>query len=354
MSLKSSMLCNSISRGLVAIGVGVLIAGCDQTTAPPSGEDLAGLGPLAAKSSGPPTAVLLASGLEGSLGSAVGPDGALYVAEAAAGRVARVDPQSGVVTTFASGLPTNVIAGGGPFDVAFIGNTAYALVTGVAPDVGGSDVNGIYRVDGPTSFTVVADIGEFNYLNPPTRVFPIDALSGFQYALEPYHGGFLVTDGHLNRVLRVTLDGDVTEMIAFGDIVPTGLAVWGNTVYLAEAGPAPHLPADGKVVSFGPTFPTATEVASGAPLAVDVEFGRGRKLYVLSQGDFPNGDPPGSPALPNTGALWEVNTDGTLSLITDELNQPTSVEFIGNTAYVVTLGGEIWKIEDVSDPPFGR
>jgi len=27
---------------------------------------------------------------------------------------------------------------------------------------------------------------------------------------------------------------------------------------------------------------------------------------------------------------------------------------IGNTAYVVTLGGEIWKIDDVSDPPFGK
>jgi hypothetical protein len=35
------------------------------------------------------------------------------------------------------------------------------------------------------------------------------------------------------------------------------------------------------------------------------------------------------------------------------LNQPTSLEFIGNTAYVVTLGGEIWKIDGVSSPPYG-
>jgi hypothetical protein len=94
-------------------------------------------------------------------------------------------------------------------------------------------------------------------------------------------------------------------------------------------------------------------VASGASLLVDVEFGRGRSLYALSQGDFPVGSVPGSPALPNTGALVEVTGDGTFTVITDGLNQPTSVEFIGNTAYVVTLGGEIWKIEDVSDPPFG-
>jgi hypothetical protein len=343
------MLRDPISRGIVAICVGLSIVGCDQTTDP------AALGPRAAHNVGTPTATLLASGLDGSLGSAIGPDGALYVGEAVAGRIARVDPQSGVVTTFASGLPPSLYGpgGGGVFDVAFIGETAYALVTGVAPDVGGSDVNGIYRVDGPTSFTVVADIGEFNYLNPPTHVFPIEALSGFQYALEPYRGGFLVTDGHLNRVLRVTLDGDVTEMIAFDDIVPTGLAVWGNTVYLAEAGPVPHLPQDGKVVSFGPSSPTATEVASGASLLVDVEFGLGRSLYALSQGHW-EGTVPGTPALPNTGALVEVNAGGTFTVITDGLNQPTSLEFIGNTAYVVTFGGEIWTIEGVSNPPFGR
>jgi len=35
------------------------------------------------------------------------------------------------------------------------------------------------------------------------------------------------------------------------------------------------------------------------------------------------------------------------------LNQPTSVEIIGNTAYVVNLAGEVWKIENISSPPYG-
>ena len=90
-------------------------------------------------------------------------------------------------------------------------------------------------------------------------------------------------------------------------------------------------------------------MASGAPLLVDVEFGRGRRLYALSQGDF-SGDPEGAPALPNTGALVKVNGDGTFTVVTDGLDRPTSLEFIGNTAYVVTLTGEIWKIEGVSRP----
>jgi hypothetical protein len=300
--------------------------------------------------SGGSTATLLVTGLEGATGSTLGPGGALYVTEGAAGRISRVDPQTGDVTTFASGLPKAIVGIGGAIDVAFIGKTAYVLVTLVSFDVGGSDVVGIYRVDGPDSFTVVADIGEFSLRNPPNT--PFDLPTGVQYALETYRGGFLVTDGHHNRVLRVTLDGEVSELIAFDNIVPTGLAVSGNTVYMAEAGPVPHLPQDGKVVSFGPKSPTATQVASGASLLVDVEFGRGQLLYALSQGKG-SGGPAGSPALPNTGALVEVNGDGTFTVVTDGLDRPTSLEFIGNTAYIVTLTGEIWKIDGVSDPPYG-
>jgi hypothetical protein len=292
----------------------------------------------------------LLTGLAGGSGSTVGPGGALYVAETAAGRISRVDPKTGDITTFASGLPTQIVGIGGVMDVAFIGGTAYALVTLVSSDVGGSNIDGIYRVDGPNSFTVVADIGAFALSNPPATQFDIP--TGVQYALENFRGGFLVTDGHHNRVLRVTLDGNVTQLIQFGNIVPTGLAVSGNTVYMAEAGPVPHEPENGKVVSFGPKSSTATEVASGASLLVDVEFGRGRTLYALSQGSF-GGGPPGSPAAPDTGSLVKVNGNGTFTVLADGLDRPTSLEFIGNTAYVITLTGEIWKFDNVSGPPFG-
>jgi hypothetical protein len=310
---------------------------------------LASVVPSAATAAGPsgdPTAHRLVADLQGGSGSTIGPDGALYVTESAAGRITRVDPRTGATTTFASGLPTLIpaVGFGGPVDVAFLGRTAYVLVTLVGPDVGGSDVVGIYRVDGPDSFTVVADIGAFSIANPPETDFFVP--SGVQYALQAYRGGFLVTDGHHNRVLRVTRDGEVSELIAFGNIVPTGLEVRGRTIYMAEAGPVPHLPEDGKVVAFRPNSTSVREVASGAPLLVDVEFGRGHRLYALSQG-VGSGGPEGSPALPNTGALVKVNRDGTFTVVIDRLNQPTSLEFIGKTGYVITLGGEIWKIKGV-------
>jgi hypothetical protein len=313
--------------------------------------------PFAASAAPPctePNATLLVTGLEEFQGSAVGPGGALFVTAPLAGSIWRVHPKTGAVTLFASGLPARIpdpyFIGSGVVDVAFIGRTAYALVTGVAPDLEGHDIVGIYRVDGPNSFTIVADLGAFSVANPPATEFFVP--TGFQYAIEPFRGGLLVTDGHHNRVLWVSRKGEITELIAFGNVVPTGLAVSGNSIYVAQAGPIPHLPEHGRVVVFGPKSTTATEVAAGARLAVDVEFGPGRTLFALSQG-FWDGPFEGTPALPNTGALMRVNKDGTLTTVVGGLDRPTSVEIIKNTAYVVTLAGEIWKIDNVSVPPYG-
>jgi len=72
-----------------------------------------------------------------------GPGGALYVTEGAVGRISGVDPKTGDLTTFASGLPRSIVGIGGAIDVAFTGATAYVLVTLVGSDVGGRDVVGI-------------------------------------------------------------------------------------------------------------------------------------------------------------------------------------------------------------------
>jgi hypothetical protein len=286
------------------------------------------------------TKTRLVTGLAGGSGSTVGPDGALYVTEGLAGRVSRVDPRTGAVTTYASGLPPSIVGIGGAIDVVFKRGTAYVLVTLVGTDVGGNDVVGIYRVDGPSQFTVIADIGAFVLAHPPATAFDIP--TGVQYAIEKFRNGFLVTDGHHNRVYRVTLDGTVRELIAFGNIVPTGLEIRDGTVFMAEAGPVPHLPRDGRIVKFRAGSNAVTEVARGGRLLVDVEFGVSGR-FGLSQGHFTPGNPAGAPADPNTGRLLRVVGDG-FRAVAWRLNQPTSLELIGRNAYVVTLGGEIWKI----------
>ncbi len=293
----------------------------------------------------------LVTGLDGGFGSTVGPDGALYVTEPGAARIVRVDPRTGNITTFAAGLPEQVLPGaGGVLDVAFVEGTAYALVSFVGTDVGGTATVGIYRVDGPHSVSVVADIGAFNVSHPPDTDF--FAAQGVQTSLQKFRGGFLVTDGHLNRVLRVTLDGDITVLRAFDNIVPTGLEQLHHRVVMSEAGPVPHLPRDGKVVSFRPTSKSVHEVASGGRLLVDVEQCSGGSLYALAQGIFPEGSDPGTPALPDTGKLLEVNRNGTFTVVARGLDRPTSLDFIDDNAYIATLTGQVWKVDDV--PGCGR
>jgi sugar lactone lactonase YvrE len=290
---------------------------------------------------------LLASGLDGGSGSTVGPDGALYVTEGVAGRLTRIDPKTGDTSVVADCLPPRVAPVGGAIDVAFLHGTAYVLVTLVSPEVGGSDVAGIYRIDGPHTCTVVADLGTWSLQHPPDTDFVVPV--GLQFALAPYRGGFLVTDGHHNRVLFVTLDGSVHQVVQLPNVVPTGLDVRESKVWLAEAGPVPHRAKDGKVVTFsGTTSPELRTVASGAPLLVDVELGCGGRVFGLAQGEFPVGQPPATPAIEGTGQL-RVADDGHFHLVVDDLDRPTSLEFSGDTAYVVTLGGDVWRIPDVCD-----
>ena len=164
---------------------------------------------------------------------------------------------------------------GGAMDVAFIGSTAYALVTVVGSDVGGSDTVGHLPDRRANSFTADRGPRRVRRGQPPDA--EIYVATGVEYAIEPFRGGFLVTDGHHNRVYDVTRDGDVSEMIAVRQHrARPGWRCPATPSYMAEAGTLPHNAADGKVVSFSPGSSTVTTVAAGAPLLVDVERGRGR------------------------------------------------------------------------------
>ena len=288
--------------------------------------------------------------LPGASGSTIGPGGDLFVTSGPTGSIFRIDRHTREVTTFTEGLPKQVLPLGGVMDVAFQGSTAYALVTLVGPDVGGSDPVGLYRIDGPSSATLVADIGAWSEAHPPDTDFFVP--TGVQYALQPFRGGFLVTDGHHNRVLDVRTDGTISELVAFGNDVPTGLELRGETVLVALAGPVPHLPETGRVVSVDASSGRVTGVvARGAPLLVDVERGRGSHLYALSQGTFPPDGEAGAPAYPDTGSLVEVTSHGSFRSLAEGLDRPTSVEIQDGAAYVVGLAGEVVAVELGAPPP---
>jgi hypothetical protein len=83
-----------------------------------------------------------------------------------------------------------------------------------------------------------------------------------------------------------------------------------------------------------------------------IEQGPGGKLYGLSQGHW-DGVGEGTPALPNTGRLVVVKGNGTLAPVVDRhgrelvLDRPTTMEFVGHTAYVVSVVGDVYKINNL-------
>lgn len=99
--------------------------------------------------------------------------------------------------------------------------------------------------------------------------------------------------------------------------------------------------ASGKRVGYGRVGCGAGLDARAIPPARPEHAG----IYALSQGELPPGGIPATPALPNTGSLVQANADDTFTVFASPLNQPASLEFIGEVAYIVTLGGDVWTVD---------
>ena len=305
----------------------------------------------------PAVTVLNASALGGlGSGSAIGPDGALYVTNGNKGTLLRINPRTGAAKVVGRGLPPQVLGIGGAMDVAFMGGRAYVNVIVAGRDVGGPDdaVMGIYRLKRDGTFSVFADLGAWSTAHPPKDsdwFIP----SGVQYSFDVWRKGFVVADAHLGRVLRVNGRGRISVLVAFGstDRVPTGLEVADGKVFLATAGPVPHLPSTSKINLVHPDGSTkvvgrwAADYAGHRGLIVDVEQGHRGMMYGLLQGYWnleltPENE--GQPAAPNTGAVVAVGADHTFRTVVSGLDRPTSLELVGDVGYVVTFTGKILRI----------
>ena len=327
---------------------------------------------------GPSAGTTIASGVS-TTGAVIGPDGALYAGvggSALAGdevvtfppelaeafgiesvlvglhsKVVRVDPETGEVTDYATGLlSVSDVAGGEPLtapaDVIFVGDTLYILLTGGAPP--GVDVpwpNGVYRFEDDESWTLVADIREFAVANPVA--FPDAGPDGNPFAIDWRDGAFIISDGNHNRILRATLEGDIDEIAAFDNVVPTGLAAGGpGPILNTWFSPAPHVAGDSYVVSVAYPTGTTTQIAGSNVYAqlIDVEFGPGGQIYVLQFGDQ-QVDEAGPPP---PGRLLRWNADSTFDVLVNGITLPTSVNFSGDTAYITSLTGDVLQVEGVS------
>ena len=306
----------------------------------------------------PRVSVLNSSALSGQgSGSTIGPDGALYVTNGIDGTLVRIHPRTGAATVVGTGLPPRVIDIGAAMDVSFLHGRAYVLVSVAGADVGGDPktVTGIYRLRRDGTFSVFADLGRWSAKHPPEDpdwFVP----SGVQYSMEVWRRGFVVTDAHLGRLIRVDRRGRISELVAFPttNAVPLGLEVADRRLYVSMAGPIPHVPSDshvGVVRRDGSVKVVAgwgADYTGNRGLLLDVEQGRRDRLYGLLQGYWnlePTPENEGFPAAPRTGEIVVVRHDGTFETVVRRLDRPTSLELVGHSAFVVTFTGKVLRID---------
>jgi sugar lactone lactonase YvrE len=288
----------------------------------------------------PPQGVVverIASGLRGAAGATIGPDHSLYVAESAAGAVARVDLRTGRVASYATGLPRSGAASGGVVDVAFLGQVAYALL------LGGGGRGQVNRITSTRSTAWVADVGVITQAAATAD----GRWREPQPVLQASRGALLVSDGHHHRVLRVTRRGAVTEFRSRSDLVPTGLDASSTSVFVAEVGRGWKGATLGKVSTLGLAPGSGSGVAAGPSPLLDVEVGRCSTVYVLSEGER-GWHPPDPVPAPPYGELLRANQDGTLTAVVGGFSAPIGLEIVDDAALVLTGRGDVWRVSGLS------
>jgi len=341
---------------------------------------------------------MFASGLVNPRGLKFGPDGNLYVAEggfpsgtlteapaglggncsAGAGgpgnyvgsttgsRISRIDA-NGNVTTFVDNLPSDEVAGlaSGVADIAFIGNTMYAILAGAGCSHGVPSIpNGVIRINPDRSWTMIADLSAYLQTHPVAH--PTDAITGdFEpdgtwygmiavrgdlYAIEPNHGEMdkITTNGKITRVIDVSASQ--------GHVVPTVVADHG-VFYVSNLGQFDPDQLNTQSVFHITPSGQLKVVATGFSKVLGLAFDGRDRLYVLET-SYSTNDPGPEPG---TGRLIRILPNGKQQVLIDStsgrLVVPTGITFGPDGAlYISNIGfgappvgaGQILKVELVN------
>ena len=321
---------------------------------------------------GQPNVSLYATGLNNPRGLKFGPDGNLYVAEGGFGgtvstvghceqaagvgpytgnpigaRISKIIPtadNTGFRTTLLDNLPssqTNPETGSltsGVADIAFVGDTLYALIGGAGCSHGILGLpNGVIRRNPGGNWTLIADLSAFQKAHPVAHPNPDDfepdgtwysmvEANGDLYAVEPNHGELdkITTAGVITRVVDISASQ--------GHIVPTALNFYRDNFYVGNLNTFPIVQGSSKLFRITLTGQIA-QIGSGFTTILGIARDQAGRPYVLENttgNPFPT---------PGTGRILRMNSDGSRTTIASGLVLPTAMTFGPDGALYVSNKG---------------
>ena len=337
-----------------------LFAGCKKDKAVDSNNPLIVEGSTLKKGTTPATVSIFYdgpnhTGLNNPRGLKFGPDGNLYVAEGGTGGsnstvgsgctqvplpvgpylgsntgagISMITP-SGIRTVITNRFPSsqaNELIGGdveGVADVAFIGNTMYALLAGGGCSHGVPTIpNGVYRINPDRSYTLVANLSLWLQSHPVLHPEPDDfEPDGTPYSMIEVHNNLYVVEPNHGDLIKITTDGNITRVVdvsaSQGHIVPTALAYHGN-FFLGNLNTFPIVDGSSKILKITPSGELKVWV-TGLTTVLGLVIDKHDNMYVLeSTVHSPSGFP-----TPGHGQIVRIDHKGDQEIIATGLSLPT-------------------------------